>query len=76
MPVPGKGGVVAKGKKKELEKIPPEVLARLKELEQRAKELGMSQEELLWTHTMGTGLEDLKERIWYLEKFVAQRRTV
>lgn len=65
-----------KGKKKEPEKIPPEVLARLEELERKAKELGMSQEELLWTHTIGTGLKDLKERIGYFDEWIARKRTV
>lgn len=61
-----------KGKKKEPEEIPPEVLARLEELEKKARELGMSQEELLWTHTMGTGPKDLERRIYYLENWVAR----
>ncbi|MEN3010211.1 MAG: hypothetical protein ABDI20_04405 [Candidatus Bipolaricaulaceae bacterium] len=61
----------SKGKKKP-EEIPPEILARLEELEARAKELGISHEELLWTHTLGTGLNDLKKRIEYLERWISR----
>lgn len=64
---------MAKAKKKESEEIPPEVLVRLEELERRTKELGMLQEELLWTHTIGTGFEDLKERTQYLERWIARK---
>lgn len=53
---------MAKAKKKETEEIPPEVLVRLEELERRTKELGMLQEELLWTYTIGTELGSLNER--------------